>query len=643
MRAHPAVRFALSLSITASALLAQTTYVVAKGTTYPEILSALQVAVAGDIIEVDEIDPATPGQAARYLPFHVDKTLTIRRRNPFSLARPVVDATGFQVGVLIDTQAGPATVIDGLEIRNAGAHGIRIDAVSPTLRNCVIASCGFPLDGGGVYLAQSSASLEGCQIVDCDGNKGAGAYCYESNVRFVGCEFGDNVANADGGGIAVEGTFAVQPTTIVEECSFVDNVTYGSGGGISHDSGLLVVRRSSFQGNEASNGGGIYMREATLRLDYGFLDQNRATSEGGGIFAGGCTGNVIANTQFVGNQASGDGGGLKLAFESQAGTWVQNCSFDGNQGWSGGAMAFESAPVRLTNVTCHANAAIAPQSGNGGAIYSFGALVQVESSILWNNTATVGGQPVALQEIFADSIQVEYSVWRGANSVPALAGYNPLTCIDADPLFVAGPVRPYQPFQGLYLDPTSPAVDAGNPADTPDGVETTDALLAPDAPPIDMGYHRDALPLPDAVLTTDVVGVSLATGGSAILSYDHRLAPPQLPTQTRWYLIGGSMTGTQPGIALGGIVLPVAFDAFTLAHLNGAGPYHDTLTGARVVWSPVHPGGVSTFELRVPAGLPVSLVGASVYTACALLEFDTATGANTTFSMPSNPVRVTLQ
>jgi len=72
MRAHPAACFVLSLSLTANALLAQTTYVVAKGTAFPEILSALQVAVAGDIIEVDEIDPATPGQAARYLPFLVD-------------------------------------------------------------------------------------------------------------------------------------------------------------------------------------------------------------------------------------------------------------------------------------------------------------------------------------------------------------------------------------------------------------------------------------------------------------------------------------------------------------------------------------------------------------------------------------------
>jgi len=61
MRAHPAACFVWSLSLTASALLAQSTYVVAKGTTYPEILSALQVAVAGDIIGVDEIDPATPG------------------------------------------------------------------------------------------------------------------------------------------------------------------------------------------------------------------------------------------------------------------------------------------------------------------------------------------------------------------------------------------------------------------------------------------------------------------------------------------------------------------------------------------------------------------------------------------------------
>jgi len=642
MRAHPAVRFVLSLSLTASALLAQTTYVVAKGTTYPEILSALQVAVAGDIIEVDEIDPATPGQAARYLPFHVDKTLTIRRRNPFSLARPVVDATGFQVGVLIDGLAGPATVIDGLEVRHAIAHGIQIDAVSPTLRNCVIASCGLQLDGGGVHLARSSASIEGCRIVDCDGNKGAGAYCYESNVRFVGCEFGDNVANADGGGIAAEGTFVVKPTTTVAECSFADNLTFGSGGGISQDSGLLVVRRSSFQGNDASNGGGIYIREATLRLDYGFLDQNRATSDGGGLFAGSCTDNVIANTQFVGNQASGQGGGLRLAFESQTRSWVQNCLFDGNQGSSGGAMSLESAPARLTNVTCHANAAIAPQSGTGGAIDSFGALVQVESSIFWNNTATVGG-PVALQEIFANTIQVEYSDWRGANSVPPPAGYNPLTCIALDPVFVAGPARPYQPFQGLYLGTNSPAIDAGDPADAPDGVETTDASLTPDVQTLDMGYHRDALPLPDAVLTTDVVGVSLATGGSAILRYDHRLAPPQLPTQTRWYLIGGSMTGTQAGYALGGIVLPIVFDAFTLAHLQGAGPYHDTLTGARVVWSAVHPGGVSSFELRVPAGLPVSLIGASVYTACALLEFDTATGANTTFSLPSNPVRITLQ
>ena len=90
------------------------------------------------------------------------------------------------------------------------------------------------------------------------------------------------------------------------------------------------------------------------------------------------------------------------------------------------------------------------------------------------------------------------------------------------------------------------------------------------------------------------------------------------------------MTGTNPGVAIGGITIPVTFDAYT--DFTVAAPNSALLSMSR---GPLDPqgGGKATFNL--PKGLSTSLVGLKIYHAFFIF---TRVG----FHMASNPVSVKI-
>ncbi|MHC4078622.1 MAG: hypothetical protein ACYST0_09320, partial [Planctomycetota bacterium] len=135
-----------------------------------------------------------------------------------------------------------------------------------------------------------------------------------------------------------------------------------------------------------------------------------------------------------------------------------------------------------------------------------------------------------------------------------------------------------------------------------------------------------ACPAQKPTLTTDISSVSIATGGAQKFTLD-------AGTQhgARFYWILGSLTGTSPGINLGGLHLPLNPDAWTDITVAWANTLWLTNTNGRL-----DPAGKAQAFFNVPKVTNTTVIGLVFHHAYVVYD------AQTNFHMVSNPVSLTL-
>ncbi|MGH3087528.1 MAG: fibronectin type III domain-containing protein, partial [Rubrobacteraceae bacterium] len=197
----------------------------------------------------------------------------------------------------------------------------------------------------------------------------------------------------------------------------LENVTvknfewFESGAGIfSHGGHLTLKENTVIENNRATGqGGGIYALGGSVNVENSVIKNNRATSYGGGISAdqaslnvsgskignntgaflgGGINANVVTmnNTAVGGNTLqNGNGGGVFAATSLTA----SNSSFVGNDatggGGSGAGGGLSTRDTTLTNVTVGGNSA----ASNGGGVWANGT-TSVTNTLIAGNTAPSG-------------------------------------------------------------------------------------------------------------------------------------------------------------------------------------------------------------------------------------------------------------
>jgi len=192
---------------------------------------------------------------------------------------------------------------------------------------------------------------------------------------------------------------------------------------------------------------------------------------------------TLINNIIRDNTAMGLGGGICCVY-CPATMMIQNNIITGNSTeYGGGIYLYMSSPT-LVNNTVNGNTA----SSFGGGIYMQSSDPVITNTIFWGNDAPAG------EEVYAasgSSPVITYCDIQG--------GYTGEGNIDADPLFVNGPLGGYYLSQiAAGQASTSPCVDTGsvmaewpcvsNPwAGTVCGTTRTD--LEPDLEKLDMGYH----------------------------------------------------------------------------------------------------------------------------------------------------------
>ena len=187
--------------------------------------------------------------------------------------------------------------------------------------------------GGAIGLSGSDIGIiDETDIGFNSASKGGGIYLENSAEISTITEttFSDNSGLSYGGGIAImSGTISG-----IDHNTFSGNYSdSGLGGGIYNDSSGTIgyISFTSFLGNEANYGGGIYNWEGIIGyIDYSTFSGNDALYNGGGISTNGPISSIV-NSTFTGNSAD-EGGGI---YDDGLVMGISNSTISGNTAGSG--------------------------------------------------------------------------------------------------------------------------------------------------------------------------------------------------------------------------------------------------------------------------------------------------------------------
>lgn len=297
---------------------------------------------------------------------------------------------------------------------------------------------------------------------------------------------GHPAAGFNGGGLDV-----VSGTVLLVDALVVNNQA-GNGGGIANSSRLIVDRSTIRQNGAITSGGGIYSvppvsGSAYLTMTLTLIDDNISGNYGGGLYNEGhasiltSTFNLneaqdgggvmslmtatlsIAGSALLNNQAIGGNGGGLDSGDNSAVAQLVNTTISGNSasGAAGGVEGFGGI-MQLFNVTVVSNtgntAHLAP-SGAGGGLFGGPGTFEVRNSIIAHNTDQLGLAP----DCYGTFGPVAYDLVLDTTGCGSAFGSGPGDITGTDPLLL--PLGKYGGPTTLYgLAFNSPAVDAGDPS-----------------------------------------------------------------------------------------------------------------------------------------------------------------------------------
>jgi hypothetical protein len=430
-----------------------------------------------------------------------------------TLRRAIIEANQFGGGARIILPAlgkytlispGSLKITSSMTIEGAGSVATIIDGNGNVTGSRVFAiSAGVIVNISGVTVSNGSP-----------GSDFGGGIRNDGTLTLTDSTVSDNNVDGPGGGImnSATGTLTLVHSTVSGNFTIDD----GNGGGIANR-GIANVLSSTIRGNSGGNGGGIFNDAGTLTLTGSTVSGNIGQS-GGGIFNSGLL--TLTNSTVSGNRASDDGGGIDNLVGGR---------------------------ITLLHSTITSNQADANLTGRGAG----GGVSNNQSSsftLLFQNTILAGNfatRRTALGLVVTAVSDCDGILVSNGNNVMGIANCT----VTGDPPLIADPrLGPLQnnggPTQTHAPLPSSPAIDAGDPAGCRDNLGaplTTDQRGLPrgvNSDPCDIGAveAQPAVGLVAAVLpgsrsvqvnaTATAFGTLINTGPTSATSC--RITPPPI-------------------------------------------------------------------------------------------------------------------
>lgn len=369
------------------------------------------------------IDVSQPGDTVLVMPgiylesIRITSGITVRSTN--GREQTTLDASGQgDSAITVEGAGSPSVCIEGFTI--TGGEG-------KTVVSCITPA--QDVVGGGLYAFGSELAVQDCRF---DGNGGAihgiyaggGAFLESCIVTITGTEFLRNGVENEGDFVQVGGGLALCgfPAEIdMSDCLFLGNgrtalggavFLGGAGGEIARvrdtefrensagfgaaiadtlSSGSLDIESCSFDRNDSSHGGGLYLIATTSQATVSILDSTFAENVPDGVFMdlGAVITARLERCAFTGNM---DRGGIFANLTGGSELECIDSTFIENQGAFGAAFnvdVSEMSSVRIANSILTGNV-----SDHGGAMLGSAddsGSIRIEGCVVSENSATFGG------------------------------------------------------------------------------------------------------------------------------------------------------------------------------------------------------------------------------------------------------------
>jgi len=290
--------------------------------------------------------------------------------------------------------------------------------------------------GGGIA-AVSASSVWLVAMVVAGNNAaaiGGGIHIQESVLTLLNCSLQDNLAMADGGGVAA---ISSDVSMGAGTCVFANFAKMEGGGLYLLDSALTTYNGSNVMGNSAQMlGGGVFASLSTVELRGSSFQLLRNIAGAGGAFALGSsylttnTGSESGKLDVIANLAlDGDGGGLLVSRDSRVFLHLNaTISYNSAEKNGGGVHVWlakvegqtcTDPRIRFLHLHMEGNVAL---TGDGGGVFSTDHLTLMPNgtSMLTHNMALMGrGGALALSDAL---LQIRAHVLHVADNFAQLHG-----------------------------------------------------------------------------------------------------------------------------------------------------------------------------------------------------------------------------
>lgn len=284
------------------------------------------------------------------------------------------------------------TVTDGM----GGGIYVTDSPHSFIMEHCVV-QANYAESGGGAYLEEITSTLTSNVF---QGNTSASQYAGGGlRVEAGNLTMKDNIFNGNqggqGGGIALTYTEA-----LLDRNTVTNNISV-RGGGLHINESIVGLTGNLIQGNSSGDGGGLYVKWSNMVMVFNSVLDNEAKLAGGSMYGGGLwldtsrtTEVILRGNLFEGNTAS-DGGGINMFGTNPAvvegNSILDNTATDPTYNGHGGGVYCDAYGASFERNIIQRNTAIQGSSGasatNGGGI-TITKFATLTNNIITNNIVT---------------------------------------------------------------------------------------------------------------------------------------------------------------------------------------------------------------------------------------------------------------